>query len=276
MAMERVGYTEALGFLLTTLRKNAGMANSVDLGIPQEQRNCSGRDVPEPQRRVDHESREAPAASMRSHTTGSPETKSLEIRRHAERNKPGPNLSQQGIEKCRKSGAARRSFKRVVTSSIPCAVQTAIAMGHAVDEEDPWLSSLGQVVSAEIDWSAGFTGFHDAIQGRDNVSMYAEMQTRLWRQILSEIGPTESVLIITHGGIIEAGVVAMVPVVDFSSWGRGLDYCEGVRMTFQYGVCTEVRLFRFHDDREIEDQVIAPLWRESELQGLGYPLGGTF
>jgi broad specificity phosphatase PhoE len=179
----------------------------------------------------------------------------LEVRRHAARNKPGPNLSQEGIVRALASGATQRKFARVVTSTDICAVQTAVAMGHAVDEEDPWLSSLGQVVSAQIEWDAGFVGFAEAIRRGGAVALYADLQARLWRQILTEIGPGDSALIITHGGIVESGTIGTIPHVDLSGAGRELGYCEGVGITYQDGMCAEVRIYRFDGDCEVEDRV---------------------
>src|SRR5262245_22698841 len=51
----------------------------------------------------------------------------LEIRRHAERAKPGQHLSRAGIARSRIAGASGLPIARVVTSPSPRAVQTAVA-----------------------------------------------------------------------------------------------------------------------------------------------------
>ena len=179
-------------------------------------------------------------------------TQWLEVRRHAQRRKPEQNLAQEGVDLARATSTAGRSFARVVTSAVPCAVQTAVAMGHAVDEEDPWLSSLGQVVSAEIEWDAGFRGFHDAIRSHRATELYARMQAMLWRQVLTEVQDGEDVLIVTHGGIAEAGAIASASWTDLDSWGDELGYCEGMRLRYEDGECREVRLYRFEHGDEVE------------------------
>ncbi|MBZ0278386.1 MAG: hypothetical protein K8I60_19725, partial [Anaerolineae bacterium] len=64
----------------------------------------------------------------------------LEMRRHTIRIKPGQHLSQAGVTLARRVGETIGPFDRVITSTIPRAYETAIAMGFAVDEQ---LDELG-------------------------------------------------------------------------------------------------------------------------------------
>ena len=82
--------------------------------------------------------------------------RTLEIRRHTHRNVPRPHLSQQGIDLARRAGEGLGHFDRVITSTVPRAFETAIAMGYAVDEQIEALSTMGDDVDAEIQWNAGF------------------------------------------------------------------------------------------------------------------------
>jgi hypothetical protein len=79
----------------------------------------------------------------------------LEIRRHAERDKPGPHLNQAGVEMARRVGAGLGPFERVVTSALPRTCETALAMGFAVDEEHAGLNIELPGVEAEVAWDAG-------------------------------------------------------------------------------------------------------------------------
>ncbi len=69
--------------------------------------------------------------------------KTIEIRRHTYRTKPGQHLSQQGVTLARHVGEGIGPFARVVTSTVPRAFETAIAMGFAVDEQNELMSSYG-------------------------------------------------------------------------------------------------------------------------------------
>lgn len=50
------------------------------------------------------------------------------------RRKPGQHLSQEGIELARIVGDTLGSYHRIVSSTVPSAIQTAIALGYEVDE----------------------------------------------------------------------------------------------------------------------------------------------
>ena len=60
--------------------------------------------------------------------------KTIEIRRHSIRSNPGVHLNQQGVTLARLVGQNLGPFDRVVTSTLPRAFETALAMGFAVDE----------------------------------------------------------------------------------------------------------------------------------------------
>ena len=62
--------------------------------------------------------------------------KTLEVRRHSARKlSGGSHLSQEGVDYARKLGATLGPYAQVVTSVVPRARETAIAMGFAVDYE---------------------------------------------------------------------------------------------------------------------------------------------
>jgi broad specificity phosphatase PhoE len=85
--------------------------------------------------------------------------RTLEIRRHTHRNAPQPHLSQIGVELARRAGEGLGKFDRVVSSTIPRAFETAIAMGYAVDEQLEQLGMMSDAVTASIQWNAGFTAW---------------------------------------------------------------------------------------------------------------------
>ena len=58
----------------------------------------------------------------------------LEVRRHTMRVKPGQHLSHKGVSLARTVGLGIGPFDRVASSNLPRAIETAIAMGTAVDD----------------------------------------------------------------------------------------------------------------------------------------------
>ena len=173
--------------------------------------------------------------------------RNLEVRRHSMRPKPGQHLSQAGVSLARGVGDNMGPFKRVITSTLPRAFETAIAMGFAVDEQHEKLSMLGNDVDAEINWAAGFAEFARVIRQGGATARFAGVQAKLWRSIVESLPEDANALIITHGGIIEAGAVACLPDADHKAWGAGCDYCEGVYLSFDKGNFTSIEILRSVD-----------------------------
>ncbi len=157
----------------------------------------------------------------------------IELRRHTMRVKPGQHLSQTGVDLARRVGDMMGPFNRVITSPIPRAYETAIAMGFAVDEQNEVLSMLAEGVEAEVgSWDAGFEAFAQAAGKEGATARFAQMLAALMRDIALGLPENGAALLISHGGFMEAAAVGCLPDEDFASWGRYCDYCEGVRLSF--------------------------------------------
>ena len=129
-------------------------------------------------------------------------------------------------------------FELVVTSDFPRAFQTAIAMGYAVDRQEPLLKELGEGVEDEVNWDAGFASFARAFALGGATTRACTAQAELLRTIAAELPENGRALVVSHGGIIEEGVVGLLPGFAFDGWGLGCERCEGVLMRFEGDVCT--------------------------------------
>ena len=158
----------------------------------------------------------------------------VEIRRHAERDKLGEHLNQAGVALARQVGAACGPFERVITSALPRAFETALAMGFAVDEQHAGLNIEIPGLMAEIAGWPGYTFADFARIARQGgaAAQLAQVQASLWRQIASELPEGGAALLVSHGGIIEIGAAGCLPEVDFAAWGAPCGYCEGLRLFF--------------------------------------------
>lgn len=157
----------------------------------------------------------------------------LEVRRHSIRTKPGKHLSQEGVDLARKVGNSMGPFFRVITSTAPRAFETAIAMGFAVDEELGELNDLSEEVSKKMVFDSGFKGFVQALEREEMIQKFSRSQSKLWASIFATVPDEKRVLVISHLGIIEAGLIASLPKIRFSSWGSLLDCCEGALLSFE-------------------------------------------
>jgi broad specificity phosphatase PhoE len=168
----------------------------------------------------------------------------LEIRRHSIRSQAGQHLSQEGVSLARKVGSETGPFDLVVTSVLPRAFETAIAMGFAVDKQDEQLNTMGDDVTAEIHWTESFGKFARVIKEGGITARFANEQAEFWKLIAQSLPEDGKGLIITHGGIIESGAVACLPEALHVTWGQSCSYCEGIRLSFENGKFTDGEILR--------------------------------
>jgi broad specificity phosphatase PhoE len=174
----------------------------------------------------------------------------VELRRHTMRVKPGQHLSQVGVDLARRVGETIGPFNQVITSTIPRAYETAIAMGFAVAEQLQELSLLPDGLEDEVNWDAGFAAFSIAARQAGLVKQYVAAQATLIDRIARSLPDNGAVLVISHGGIVEAQTVGCLPNVDFASWGGGCDYCEGARLQFDGEQFVKGEVLRINKDNK--------------------------
>ena len=164
--------------------------------------------------------------------------KTLEIRRHSARKSGGGSqLSQQGVEYARQLGASLGPFAQVVTSVVPRARETAIAMGFAVDYEIVTLVSDDEVLvelGASQWWTAPqpFLALAQLMAAHGPTWHYAQSLVALWRDLLTGLPDGGAALMIGHSGELEIGLVACLPHADHAAWGAPFGTCEGARLLF--------------------------------------------
>jgi broad specificity phosphatase PhoE len=180
---------------------------------------------------------------------------SIEIRRHSytkkgpERGK-GSHLSARGVAVAREVGAQMGSFDLVLTSLVPRTLETAIAMGFAVDDQQDVLGDILPAVLDEIghhdrwSWLEPFVHFAQVMATGGPTAQLGASQLEAWMQAMESVGPQSQVLIVSHGRIIEAGLVACFPEGDFAAWGTPFQQLEGVQMLYDHGRFTHLQLLR--------------------------------
>jgi broad specificity phosphatase PhoE len=162
--------------------------------------------------------------------------KTIEIRRHSIRSKPGEHLNQPGVTLARLVGENLGPFDRVVTSTLPRAIETAIAMGFGVDEVNELMSSYSYDVEREAPWPLSLAGYADVVRNkRRAASQYANQLVAVYVKLANYLGDGRAALVVNHGGIAEMGAVACLPEADHFAWGSHFDYCEGIRLFWEAG-----------------------------------------
>jgi broad specificity phosphatase PhoE len=173
----------------------------------------------------------------------------LEVRRHARRDRPAQHLSQRGVDAARNLGKKLGPFDLVVTSPLPRCVETAVAMGFAVDEDCPELAGhdgRGETFPGmdDVDWDAGYAGFARLFEQGGQFAAFANAQMNVWRRIVHGMSDGGRALIIGHGGFIEAVAVAAFPKADYEAWGRATRHCEGVLVHIDQDTFVNIEILR--------------------------------
>jgi len=141
-------------------------------------------------------------------------------------------------------------FDRVVTSAIPRSAETAIAIGYAVDAIMPELCPEDAELYAEIghherwSWDTPFQQFADLVAGGGPTARLGELQVGVWRGVLATLPENGNALIISHGRVIETGLVTLIPDGAFASWDRPFSHCEGASLTFEADGSVTIELLR--------------------------------
>ena len=170
--------------------------------------------------------------------------KTIEIRRHSIRTRPGDHLSQEGVTLARLVGQNLGPFERVVTSTLPRAFETGIAMGFAVDEQIELMSSYGSNVEREAPWPLSFARYAEAVRKGGAAARYAQQLASFYSKLAGHLTEGHAALVINHGGVLELSVVACLPDSDYESWGDAADYCEGARLFWEDGKCVNAEVLR--------------------------------
>jgi broad specificity phosphatase PhoE len=156
--------------------------------------------------------------------------KTIEIRRHSIRTKPGDHLNQPGVSLARLVGQNLGPFDRVVTSTLPRAIETAIAMGFGVDEFNETLSSYNSAVEHEAPWPLSCAGYAEVVSKGGAAAQYANQLAAIYTKLANYLMDGRAALVVNHGGILEMGAVACLLDADHFAWGTHFDYCEGIRL----------------------------------------------
>lgn len=173
----------------------------------------------------------------------------LEVRRHSIHSEPGKHLSQDGIALAQSVGPAIGPFDRVVTSPVPRAMETALAMGFAITETLPTLGELSADIFRHSGYPAPFNQLSESVALHRDVESFAKTQADTWGHIVNKVDDDAQVLIITHGCLVEFGVIASLPQGNYSEWNGPIGNCEGFRLAFEDGSCVSGEILRISPDQ---------------------------
>jgi broad specificity phosphatase PhoE len=148
----------------------------------------------------------------------------------------GSHLSEAGVMLAGEVGGALGKMNYVCTSDRPRSMETALAMGFAVDETVPF--SCGYIAGEfehheQWAWQRPYTEFDRRVADRGTrLSRLALEDKQVWTRIASQLPDGGRALIISHGGSIEPVLVACCEYENFDGWGKPFAHCDGVSLSF--------------------------------------------
>jgi broad specificity phosphatase PhoE len=174
------------------------------------------------------------------------------VRRHAPTKKGaargrGSHLSAHGVALARAVGAELGPFAFVVTSSSPRAIETAVAMGFAVDDA---VDMPAGYVPGEVDhhdqwsWPRPYLHYAALLAAGGGLAAVAAEHRRIWTAAVSSVPEGGAALVVSHGGAVEPALVSCLPDADHVSWGAPFGRLDGVRLGFEDGHFTRAHLRR--------------------------------
>ena len=175
----------------------------------------------------------------------------LEIRRHSFTKKGGrgrgSDLSPEGVAAARAVGPELGEVAYVATSEAPRTVETAIAMGFAVDDLLPTGSGYVGTVRHHDQWSwhSPYVRYRELFKSDPVLAAAAARELELWHSVLGRVPDGAKALVVSHGGMIEPTLVAAVPAGDHEKWGEPFSHLDGVRLDFDDERCVRVEFRRY-------------------------------
>ena len=181
-----------------------------------------------------------------------PGARQLAVFRHAMTKKAdargrGSHLSSEGVALARRVGAALGAFDFVAVTAVPRTMETALAMGFAVDAV---LEPQCGYIAGELDrhaqwsWDQPYVRLAELIRSGGKLAEAAVADAALWKRLVADLRPGGRALVVSHGGSIEPVVVACLPDADHGSWGAALAHCDGFLLHEQHGTFIDVELRR--------------------------------
>ncbi len=177
----------------------------------------------------------------------------IEHRRHALRTKPSPHLNREGVRTARELGdrisrqGDHPGFARVVTSPKKRAMETALAMGFAIDETSKTLrdlpSALTSISHDEADFASLYSAWQEASHSRSAIEKALQKYRDFLSSELEKIGDGEKLLLVSHGGIVEWTTIAALGEAS-SELGEAIDKCDAVEIAYHAGEFQSARAIR--------------------------------
>lgn len=165
--------------------------------------------------------------------------RTVEIRRHSFTKKGaargrGSHLSREGVTAARALGTSLGPFELVLASTSPRTMETAIAMGVAVNDliEMPSPVETGEIeFHSWREWDDPFTTLQARALASPAVRAYMTRQADNLLAATNGLTNGRSALVVGHGGWIESVIAHLVEPAVAAQLGGSFWHLDGIRLT---------------------------------------------
>ena len=156
--------------------------------------------------------------------------RSIYVLRHSARDNGGAHLNAAGVQLARAIGDRLGPMQCTASSPALRCLETAVALGCAVDEEwDELALPDDDELMLELDRIATYADAVRLVQhGRRIPELASQLSERIHR-LIDELQDHQDALLVTHAGVVEVAAAAVCGG-SVAELGEGVGYCEGVRM----------------------------------------------
>ncbi|ADV14215.1 hypothetical protein EOA22_11070 [Mesorhizobium sp. M7A.F.Ca.US.014.04.1.1] len=126
-------------------------------------------------------------------------------------------------------------------------------MGFEVNELIAELGILPKNILETISWPSPLAEVERVLRSDVDCIAFANTQVRLWTSIAARVPNEATGLLVTHGGIIDLGVVAFLMASKRPIEGEAIGYCEGLRLEFTSGRLTNAEMLRVPEHLHLSD-----------------------
>lgn len=147
---------------------------------------------------------------------------------------------------CERLAKSAGPYALVLSSPLERAKESAKLIAGRIDEvEAGLLPDLGGAVATQMYGEmTTLQRWAELYEAEAKARDFAHEQLRTWARIASRMKPRETVLAISHGGIIELPVIALAKELGMHLAGLAFGFCEGVRVTYDGGKPTKLEFVR--------------------------------
>lgn len=171
-------------------------------------------------------------------------------RKGVARGSTGSHLSSGGVRLARRVGDTIPACGYVAVGDQPRHLETAIALGFAVNEQVSWPSGyvIGQVAHHDQwSWDLPFIRYAELLATGAGLADVVRVHLAHWQRILSNVTDGEACLVVSSGGSIEPVLVGALPAADHRDWGGAFHQLEGATLTWTGSAFTGIRFHRRDD-----------------------------